>query len=75
MGRLPVCSGAEAVRAFESAGWIKVRQKGSHASLAKKGASLVLTVPMHQELDRGLLRGLIRKAGISVDEFLDLLKR
>jgi hypothetical protein len=34
----------------------------------------VLTVPLHRELDRGLLRGLIRKAGISVDDFLRSLR-
>jgi hypothetical protein len=34
----------------------------------------VLTVPLHRELGPGLLRSLIRKAGMSVDEFSNLLK-
>jgi hypothetical protein len=34
----------------------------------------VLTVPLHRELDRGLLRSLIRKAGISVEDFSKLLR-
>jgi len=75
MERLPICSGAEAVRAFEGAGWKAVRQKGSHVSLIKTGSTVVLTVPMHSELGRGLLRSLIRKAGISVDEFVAYLNR
>jgi len=74
MERLPVCSGADAVRAFERAGWNTVRRKGSHISLTKMGSTVVLTVPMHAELGRGLLRSLIRKAGISVDEFAAYLK-
>ena len=69
----PVCSGAEAIRAFESKGWKNVRQHGSHVTLVKAGNPLVLTIPMHRELDRGLLRSQIRKAGISVAEFSKLL--
>ena len=75
MERLPICSGAQAVKAFESAGWKTARQRGSHVSLTKQGSSVVLTVPMHSELGRGLLRSLIRKAGMSVDEFAAHLKR
>jgi predicted RNA binding protein YcfA (HicA-like mRNA interferase family) len=74
MERFPTCSGAEAVRAFERAGWATVRRKGSHLSLTKTGSNVVLTVPMHAELGRGLLRSLIRKAGISIDEFAAYLK-
>jgi predicted RNA binding protein YcfA (HicA-like mRNA interferase family) len=74
MGRLPICSGVEAVRAFERAGWIAVRQKGSHVSMTKSGSTVVVTVPIHSDIGRGLLRSLLRKAGISVDEFVAYLK-
>jgi hypothetical protein len=42
-------------------------------TLIKAGSPVVLTVPLHRELDRGLLRSLIRKAGLSVEEFIGLL--
>jgi predicted RNA binding protein YcfA (HicA-like mRNA interferase family) len=74
MSKLPVCSGTDAVRAFERAGWAKARQKGSHATLVKSGTVVVLTIPLHRELGPGLLRSLIRKAGITVEEFGELLK-
>ncbi|MFN7412863.1 MAG: type II toxin-antitoxin system HicA family toxin [Dolichospermum sp.] len=32
-----------------------------------------ISVPDHKELDRGTLRGIIRQAGLSVDEFIELL--
>lgn len=32
-----------------------------------------LSIPDHGELDRGLLRGLIRAAGITVEEFVRVL--
>ena len=73
MTSLPVCSGETAIRAFERAGWIQARQRGSHVSLIKLGVPVLLTVPLHRELDRGLLRRLIRKAGLTVEEFTALL--
>jgi predicted RNA binding protein YcfA (HicA-like mRNA interferase family) len=73
MPSLPVCSGDAAVRAFERAGWMRASQKGSHVTMIKSGAIVVLTVPLHRELGPGLLRSLIRKAGISVEEFVELL--
>ena len=73
MAKLPVCSGAEAVKAFENAGWVQSRIKGSHLSLTKSANPVVLTIPLHRELKPGLLRNLIRSAGLSVDEFIELL--
>ena len=71
--KLPVCSGKDAIRAFERAGWIADRQRGSHVSLIRPGWPVVLTVPLHRELGPGLLRDLIRKAGLTVAEFQDFL--
>ena len=73
MPPLPVVSGREAVRAFAKAGWIFNRQRSSHMILVKPGFAVNLSVPDHRELDRGLLRGLIRDAGMTVDEFIALL--
>ncbi len=72
--KLPVCSGEEAIRAFERAGWVRDRQRGSHVSLFRQGWPVVLTVPLRRELGPGLLRSLIRKAGLTVEEFHTLLK-
>ncbi len=71
---LPVVSGAEAIRAFERAGWRQARQKGSHVSVVKPGVNVNLSVPLHRELDRGTLRKLIRLAGLSLAEFHSFLK-
>jgi predicted RNA binding protein YcfA (HicA-like mRNA interferase family) len=74
MPQLPVISGREARRGFEKAGWSFSRQRGSHMVLTKPGVAVNLSVPDHRELDRGLLRGLIRDAALGVGEFLELLK-
>jgi predicted RNA binding protein YcfA (HicA-like mRNA interferase family) len=71
--KLPVISGREARRLFERVGWVFNRQRGSHMVLVRPGTPVNLSIPDHRELDRGLLRGLIRDSGMSVDEFYALL--
>jgi predicted RNA binding protein YcfA (HicA-like mRNA interferase family) len=74
MPKLPVVSGMEARRAFERTGWVFVRVGSSrHMILRKPGFIVALSVPDHRALDRGLLRSLIRDAGLTVEEFIDLL--
>ena len=72
MPQLPVISGADAVKKIERAGWKVDRQKGSHVMMTKPGSMVTLSVPQHRELDRGLLRALIRDAGLTVEEFIAL---
>ena len=73
MGRLSNISGKDAVKAFQKAGWQARGQVGSHLVLTKRDMRANLTVPQHAELAPGTLRGLIRTAGLTVDEFLNLL--
>jgi predicted RNA binding protein YcfA (HicA-like mRNA interferase family) len=73
MPKLPVCSGEEVIKAFKKMDWIIDRQKGSHVSMIKREMPVVLTIPLHNPLDRGLLRALIRRSGLSVEEFIELL--
>ena len=73
MSRLPQLSGREVVAAFVRAGWEVARQRGSHTVLTKLGSVVSLSVPMHNPVRRGLLHDLIRKAGLTVEEFLELL--
>jgi len=66
---LKLCSGSEAVKKFQRLGWIIARQKGSHVMLTKKDYLYTLSIPQHRELGPGILRKLIRQAGISIEEF------
>ena len=72
MAKLRVCSGQEAIKAFQKPDGISTG-KSSHVSLVKKGSYVILTVPLHKELGPGLLRRLIRDAHMTVEEFVDLL--
>ena len=70
--RLRLCSGAEAVRKFERAGWTIARQRGSHVMMVKPGYEYTLSVPQHNELGPALLRKLIRQVDLTVEEFNSL---
>lgn len=72
MTRLPVLSGREVVKALSKIGYYVRDQKGSHVHL-RHATRLPLTVPMHDEIARGTLRAIIRDAGLTGEEFLDLL--
>ena len=67
---LPVMSGREVVRIFESLGWEAVRQAGSHIIMMKDRELVTLSVPDHREVSKGTLRSLIRAAGLTVEEFV-----
>jgi predicted RNA binding protein YcfA (HicA-like mRNA interferase family) len=73
VGKLGNISGKEAAKAFRRAGWEAIGQVGSHLVLVKPGVRVNLSIPQHKELAIGILRGLIRTAGMTVDEFLALL--
>lgn len=72
MPRLPRISGAEVVRALEHLGFAKVRQAGSHVVMRREAKGCV--VPMHAEVKVGTLAGVLRQAGISVEEFTSALR-
>jgi predicted RNA binding protein YcfA (HicA-like mRNA interferase family) len=72
MSRLPVCSGQDAIRAFQKLGYQFDHQTGSHIIL-RHPQMRRLTVPHHRELAKGTLRALIREAGLTKEEFVDLL--
>jgi predicted RNA binding protein YcfA (HicA-like mRNA interferase family) len=74
--RLPALDGRAVVRALEKSGFTVVRTSGSHMRLVHStDPSRQTTVPVHKgkDIPRGTLRDIIAQAGMTVDEFLDLL--
>lgn len=65
--------GKAAIKAFERAGFKVLRKKGSHVLLFREGSPL-LVIPEHtRPLKIGLLKKEIKKAGMTMEEFRDLL--
>lgn len=75
MSKVPSLSYREIVRALQRAGWVIVRQRGSHIRMQKRIGNEVLkiTVPAHTPVKRSTLAHILKQARISVDEFLRLL--
>ena len=74
MSALPVVSGREVVNALRKIGYVLDRQRGSHMILRQQAPPYRrLTVPDHKEVAKGTLRAIIRQAGLTVEEFRDLL--
>jgi predicted RNA binding protein YcfA (HicA-like mRNA interferase family) len=71
--RQPVVSGERLIKALRKDGWEVIRQRGSHVRLKKTGRKHALVVPLHREIRRGTLAGILRDADLSVDDFRRLL--
>ena len=72
--KLPVVSGAQAVKALRQIGYEVDVQEGSHIILRHtQPPHRRLSVPNHKELAKGTFRALIRDAGLTVEEFAELL--
>ena len=73
MAKLPAVSGDDVVRALKKIGFTRVSQRGSHVKLRHPDGRVVI-VPMHKELASGTLRSILRQSGLTVDEFIKLLR-
>jgi len=75
MGRLPTVKSRQVVQALERAGFEIDHQTGSHVVLRRASDGSRVVVPWHnRDLGRGLTLRIIKSAGFSRDEFLELLK-
>jgi predicted RNA binding protein YcfA (HicA-like mRNA interferase family) len=75
MPELRRLSGQQTINTLERLGFRSVRQRGSHVVLRKdtpEGA-VGCVVPLHRELAIGTLRGILRQARVSPDEFMEQL--
>jgi len=71
---LPIASGRDVAKALGKIGYVLDRQRGSHMTLRQQSPPhRRLTVPDHAEIAKGTLRAIIRQAGLTVEEFVNLL--
>lgn len=71
MTRLPRgLSGRDCERALLRLGFRFLRQAGSHRILRRDAPFAQVAVPAHAALGPGLLRAILRDAGITVDDLL-----
>jgi predicted RNA binding protein YcfA (HicA-like mRNA interferase family) len=75
MPKLRRVSGKDTIRALEKLGFTQVRQRGSHVVLRRDSPEGVFgcVVPLHRELAIGTLRGILRQASVTPEEFMSQL--
>lgn len=63
----------EIVRILEKLGYIKKRQTGSHLMMYNPQLNRIIPVPIHaKELKKGLIKGIIKQAESTEEEFIKL---
>ena len=76
MAKLPTdLSGQQVRSALEHAGFIFRRQRGSHMVLRRDNPYARVVVPDHKQVRLGTLRAILAEAGLTAEEFIDLLGR
>ena len=70
MPKIPGINHLDAVRALEKRGFTIVRQ-GKH--IVMSDGARILTIPRHNPVNAFTLGGIVRDAGLTVDEFRQLL--
>lgn len=73
--RLPALTLKKLIKAPEGASYVTCRTKGSHMHIAHpERPGVTFPIPLHnKDLKRGALADMIKQAGLSQEEFLDLL--
>ena len=74
MSRMPQVTARELVRFLKSQGFVEDRQSGSHLTMWHAERNVSVTIPVHTgcDLGRGLAVKILKDAGFSVEDYLDL---
>ena len=72
--KLPSLTPKKVIRAFERAGFVQLRQSGSHVVLVNETTDKQIVIPFHsKDIKKGLLVSQIKRGGLSIEEFRKLL--
>ena len=72
MSKISGVNHLDAVRALQKAGFTVARQ-GKH--IVMSNGTRILTIPCHNPVNAFTLGGIVRDAGLTVEQFRDLLQR
>lgn len=74
MSKLPLLSANELIKVLSKIGYQTDHQTGSHIILRNVNYPFRrLTIPNHKEIAKGTLRAIIRQAGLSLEEFIQMI--
>ncbi|MDR2166932.1 MAG: type II toxin-antitoxin system HicA family toxin [Clostridiales bacterium] len=73
MAKLKIVTSVAMCRLIENIGFVAIRQRGSH-KFYRHNDGRTTVIPMHaKDLDRSLIRKILRDIEISIEEFNNLL--
>jgi predicted RNA binding protein YcfA (HicA-like mRNA interferase family) len=75
MTKVPSLDYDKVIKALQRAGFMVVRQKGSHIRMQKRidGETIKITIPAHKPLKRSTLSHILKDAGLTLGEFQSFL--
>ena len=75
--KLPVLSGLKAIKILSKTGFSQFGREGSHVILIKEagGKKFKPVIPLHREIAPGTLLSIIKQAGLSREEFIQLYEK
>jgi predicted RNA binding protein YcfA (HicA-like mRNA interferase family) len=71
--KLPLLSGRQVLNALERLGFVEIHRKGSHVKM-KHSDGRIIVFPYHDEVDRFTLKGALRDADVTLEEFIKQIK-
>ena len=72
--KYPILKPEQIIKVLEGLGFEKVSQRGGHVKYKKYGSNTkVVIIPLHNEIAKGTLKGILQQAGLDIDEFLKYL--
>lgn len=72
--RLPSVKSHQVIKVLEAVGFERIRQSGSHATFRHSdGRWTIVSIHPGRTIRRGTLRKIIRDAGLTVEEFIEML--
>ena len=71
--KLPLLSGRQVLSTLKRLGFAEVNQKGSHIKM-KHSDGRIIVFPYQDEVDRYTLKGALKDAEITIEEFIKNIK-
>jgi predicted RNA binding protein YcfA (HicA-like mRNA interferase family) len=63
----------QVVKALRRTGFVVDHQRGSHLFLHNLEKNISVVVPLHKELKKGTLHSILKKAGLTLSQFKELV--
>ena len=73
--KYPILSPYDIIKTLSKFGFYKISQKGSHAKYKNDLTNKNFIIPMHSEIAKGTLKSILEQADITIEDFLDNLRK